>query len=160
MSSPSLTLQSLEGDLLSISERGARRSKHLKEFLDDSQKRDRSQPIPVPVEKKSLVWIVDYLEYHSERSPSQIKKPVKGDISKSLSEWERGFLEKLDSKELIDCMIAANLIGCAELFDLTCGTIASMLHDKSPVEIREMFQIENDFTSEEEVKVIEENRWH
>jgi S-phase kinase-associated protein 1 len=45
------------------------------------------------------------------------------------------------------------------LLDLTCAKVASMIKDKSPEEIRETFNITNDFTPEEEARVREENKW-
>merc|ERR1719373_1205971 len=45
------------------------------------------------------------------------------------------------------------------LLDLTCAKVASMIKGKSPEEIRRKFNIQNDFTPEEEEAVRQENKW-
>jgi S-phase kinase-associated protein 1 len=46
-----------------------------------------------------------------------------------------------------------------ELLDLTCQTVADMIKNKTPEEIRRIFNIVNDFTPEEEEEVRRENQW-
>ncbi|KAH8742682.1 Skp1 family, dimerization domain-containing protein, partial [Diaporthe sp. PMI_573] len=46
-----------------------------------------------------------------------------------------------------------------ELLDLGCKTVANMIKDKSPEEIRQTFNITNDFTPEEEAEIAQENGW-
>jgi hypothetical protein len=50
---------------------------------------------------------------------------------------------------------AANYLNIKSLLDLTCKTVADMIKGKTPEEIRAHFNIQNDFTPEEE----EEVRW-
>jgi S-phase kinase-associated protein 1 len=45
------------------------------------------------------------------------------------------------------------------LLDLTCASVASMIKGKSPEDIRQTFNITNDFSPEEEAQVREENKW-
>ena len=45
------------------------------------------------------------------------------------------------------------------LLELSCAKVASQIKNKSVVEIRKYFNIENDFTPEEEAQIQEENRW-
>lgn len=56
-------------------------------------------------------------------------------------------------------MQAANYLDIKNLIDLTCQTLANMMIGKSPEEIRQMYNIENDFTPEEEEEIRKENRW-
>lgn len=44
-----------------------------------------------------------------------------------------------------------------ELLDLTCKTVANMIKGKTPDEIRKTFNIQDDFTPEEEEAVRKEN---
>lgn len=45
------------------------------------------------------------------------------------------------------------------LLELSCAKVASMIKGKSIPDIRKFFNIENDFTPEEEAQIIEENKW-
>ncbi|KAF7837841.1 SKP1-like protein 1A [Senna tora] len=42
---------------------------------------------------------------------------------------------------------------------MTSLKVADMIKGKTPEEIRELFDIKNDFTPEEEAEVREENQW-
>jgi S-phase kinase-associated protein 1 len=45
------------------------------------------------------------------------------------------------------------------LLDLGCKTVANMIKGKSPEEIRRTFNINNDFSAEEEDQIRQENEW-
>ena len=45
------------------------------------------------------------------------------------------------------------------LLELASSKIASIIKGKSPEEIRKIFNIQNDFTPEEEAQIREENQW-
>lgn len=46
-----------------------------------------------------------------------------------------------------------------QLLDVGCKTVANMIKGKSPEEIRKTFNIQNDFTPEEEDQIRRENEW-
>jgi S-phase kinase-associated protein 1 len=43
--------------------------------------------------------------------------------------------------------------------ELGCKTVADMIRGKSTEEIREILNVENDFTPEEEAQIKRENQW-
>lgn len=45
------------------------------------------------------------------------------------------------------------------MLDVGCKTVANMIKGKSPEEIRKTFNIQNDFTPEEEDQIRRENEW-
>ena len=65
----------------------------------------------------------------------------------------------IEQELLFELILAANYMDIKSLLDLTCAKVASMIKGKSPEEIRQTFNIVNDFTPEEEAKVREENKW-
>lgn len=54
---------------------------------------------------------------------------------------------------------AANYLDIKALLDVGCKTVANMIKGKSPEEIRKTFNIQNDFTPEEEDQIRRENEW-
>ena len=60
---------------------------------------------------------------------------------------------------LIGRVQAANYLDIKALLDVGCKTVANMIKGKSPEEIRKTFNIQNDFTPEEEDQIRRENEW-
>lgn len=60
---------------------------------------------------------------------------------------------------LFDLIQAANYMDIKPLLELTCAKVASMMKGKTAEEIRELFNIENDFTPEEKEAIRQEQEW-
>ena len=60
---------------------------------------------------------------------------------------------------LFELVMAANYLDVKPLLELSCAKVASLIKGKSIQEIRQFFQIENDFSPEEEEQVMQENKW-
>ena len=75
-----------------------------------------------------------------------------------MAEWDATFVE-VDQETLFELILAANYMDVKALLDLTCCKVASMIKGKTPEEIRKQFNIQNDFTPEEEKAVRAENKW-
>ena len=60
---------------------------------------------------------------------------------------------------LFEIVMAANYLDIKPLLELSCAKTASLIKGKSVQEIRRFFNIENDFSPEEEQQIMEENRW-
>ena len=56
-------------------------------------------------------------------------------------------------------MLAANFMNIKLLIELTSAKVVSMIKGKSVQELRELFNIENDFDPEEEAEIMNETRW-
>ena len=150
-----------------LSRAAARMSGLLKDILEDQNDGDHTF-IPVPgVNGRTLKYVIEYLEYHKDAPAEPIEKPLKGKIDDVVCEWDKTFLfrdlvrdhDERQHDLLIDVVMAANFLNIKDLLDLTCACIASMIKGKTPEQIRSLFNIENDFTAEEEAKIREENRW-
>ncbi|KAF6030589.1 skp1 [Bugula neritina] len=75
-----------------------------------------------------------------------------------ISSWDTEFL-KVDQGTLFELILAANYLDIKGLLDVTCKTVANMIKGKTTEEIRETFNIKNDFTPDEEEQVRKENEW-
>ena len=65
----------------------------------------------------------------------------------------------MDQALLFDIVLAANYLDIKPLLKLGSAKIASLIKGKSIEEIRQFFQMDNDFTPEEEQRIREENQF-
>eukprot|EP00462_Mataza_sp_D1_P005276 CAMPEP_0175104776 /NCGR_PEP_ID=MMETSP0086_2-20121207/9969_1 /TAXON_ID=136419 /ORGANISM="Unknown Unknown, Strain D1" /LENGTH=177 /DNA_ID=CAMNT_0016380313 /DNA_START=44 /DNA_END=577 /DNA_ORIENTATION=+ len=116
--------------------------------------------IPLPNVKGSVLnKVVQYMKYHCDNPSKEIDKPLKSAVmSEVVSQWDADFVE-VDQEMLFELILAANYMDIKPLLDLTCAKVASLIKGKTPEQIRKTFNIENDFTPEEEEAVRQENRW-
>ncbi|EZG45864.1 putative Skp1 family protein [Gregarina niphandrodes] len=75
-----------------------------------------------------------------------------------VAEWDYKFT-CVEIPTVFELILAANYLDIPGLADLCCARVASEIRGRSVEEIRALFQIENDFTPEEEKQIREENRW-
>ena len=90
---------------------------------------------------------------------NEIEKPLRSSVmNEVVQQWYADFVS-VEQVMLFELILAANYMDIKPLLDLSCATVASMIKGKTPQEIRETFNITNDFSPEEEAQVREENRW-
>ncbi len=121
---------------------------------------DEIQDVPLPnLNSKCLSKIVEFLNHYLTDPMKEIEKPLKSaNMSEIVQEWYERFVD-LDQEALYEIILASNYMDIKPLLDLTCAVVASMVKGKTPEEIRKTFNIENDFSPEEEAQVREENKW-
>ena len=150
-----LQLVSEEGQKFEIESTTAEASGLIKTILQDEE---GTEEIPTTVKAKYLEKIVAYMNHIQTTPPSEIEKPLKGEYREVVSEWEYTFID-VSYDDMFEIMQSANYMDIKPLLALTCAKAASLIKGKSPQEVREMFNIENDFSPEEEAALIEENKW-
>jgi len=79
-------------------------------------------------------------------------------MAEIVQEWYSNFVS-VEREVLFELILAANYLDVKPLLDLTCAKVASLIKGKTPEEIRNTFNIVNDFTPEEEAQIKEENKW-
>ena len=133
-------------------------SKTIKNTLEDGESEDA---IPLPtISEKVMRKIIEFLNYLEENPEPTISKPITtGDIHDFTEQWYADFINLDDHQFVFDIITASNFLDLKSLLDLGCAKIATLLKVREAPEIRELFGIENDFTPEEEQKIIEENEW-
>ena len=116
--------------------------------------------IPLPnIRGTILKKVVIYMEYHYTNPPKEIEKPLKSaNMREVVSEWDADFVE-VDQETLFELILAANYLDIKPLLDLTCAKVASMIKGKTPQEIRQRFNLQNEFSPEEEEAIRAENKW-
>ena len=117
--------------------------------------------VPVTSISETLMsMILWFAEYHKDVPYSNVPKPLpSGNIRDFCCQYDADFFEDMEQETVFEVILAANVLSYQPLLDLSCACVASMIKGKSPEEIRQTFNIVNDFTPEEEAQVREENKW-
>ncbi|KAI3980462.1 hypothetical protein MKX01_038634 [Papaver californicum] len=144
-----VTLKGSDGAEFVIEEAAALQSSTIKHMIEDGCA-DNGIPLP-NVRSEIMGKVIEYLKKHVGDDHDDAKKT-------ELKEWDAEFV-KVDQATLFDYTLAANYLDIKNLLDLTCQTVADMIKDKQLAEIRKIFNIENDFTPEEEAEVRRKNQW-
>jgi S-phase kinase-associated protein 1 len=157
MGDENLTLVSQEQKKFTVSKKVALTSELVKTMAEGDRE---EKEIPLPnVKANVLTKVVDYMRYHAENPSKEIEKPLKSsNMSEVVSQWDADFVD-VEQELLFELILAANYMDIKPLLDLTCAKVASMIKGKSPEAIRKTFNIQNDFTPEEEEAVRAENKW-
>ncbi|KAH8741685.1 hypothetical protein FG386_003659 [Cryptosporidium ryanae] len=154
---PKVRLVSSEGEEFSVDVQIATASTLIRNMIEDVGIDD---PIPLPnVRAAVLRKVLDYCEHHVDNPSKEIPKPLRTNtLTTVVSEWDEEFVN-VQQELLFEIMLAANYMDIKPLLDLACAKVATMIKGKKAEEIRQIFNIENDFTPEEETAVREENKW-
>ncbi|KAE8818571.1 SKP1-like protein 1B [Hordeum vulgare] len=160
-----ITLKSSDGEEFDVDKMVAMESVTLRHMIED-ECADNAIPLP-NVNSKILSKVIEYCKQHVQASPKPAHSVAADATSapaaapaptEDLKRWDAEFI-KIDQATLYDLILAANYLDIKGLLDLTCQTVADMIKGKTPEEIRKTFNIENDFTSEEEAEIRKENQW-
>ncbi|KEH36015.1 putative S-phase kinase-associated protein [Medicago truncatula] len=148
-----ITLNSSDGETFKVSKMVARESQVIKHMIEEDC---ANEAIPLQdVTANILAMVIEYCKKHVDAAAaSSDGKPSEDD----LEDWDAEFV-KVDKGTLFNLIDAANYLEIKSLLDLTCQTVADMMKGKTPEEIRNTFNIENDFTPQEEEEVRRENQW-
>ena len=146
-----------EGEAIEVDEEIAVMSVLVKSMIDDA---GADEDVPIPnVKKATLERVIEFCQHHKDEPLQEIEKPLKtNNIKDVVSTWYGEFVD-VKIEELYEIILAANYLDIKSLLELTCAAVAAMMKGKSIEEIRDLFNIENDFTAEEEEQIREENKW-
>jgi S-phase kinase-associated protein 1 len=122
--------------------------------------------------------VIEWCEHHKDDPPAANDDDNDSrKKSTDIDEWDQKFMQ-VDQEMLFEIILvrhlphsltrasallitsqAANYLDIKALLDVGCKTVANMIKGKSPDEIRKTFNIQNDFTPEEEEQIRRENEW-
>ncbi|KZV67531.1 E3 ubiquitin ligase SCF complex, Skp subunit [Peniophora sp. CONT] len=135
------------------------RSILIKDMLEDIGETD--QPIPLPnVTFNVMKKVLEYCEHHRGKELPVGDDPPDENRKRTteVGAWDSEYLA-VEQEMLFEIILAANYLDIKPLLDVGCKTVANMIKGKSPQEIRELFNIVNDFTPQEEEEIMKENEW-
>jgi len=156
-----ITLRSSDGVEMTVEKEVAERSMLIKNLLEDmADGATTVEAIPIAnVNEAVLKKVIEWCTHHRNDPPATADDD--SDSRKKttdIEEWDQKFMQ-VDQEMLFEIILAANYLDIKALLDVGCKTVANMIKGKSPEEIRKTFNIQNDFTPEEEDQIRRENEW-
>ncbi|KAI3908225.1 hypothetical protein MKW98_029526 [Papaver atlanticum] len=132
-----------------IEETVALQSKALEYMIAENETEDYVFPLP-NVTGSILAKVIEYCRKHAEVETSDADKQI----------WDAQFVDAgTNTKLLTDLIMAANFLNIMGLIDLASQTVADMIRGKTPEQVRQIFNIFEDFTPEEDAQFRRENQW-
>ncbi|KAK1360622.1 Fimbriata-associated protein [Heracleum sosnowskyi] len=145
-----LTLGTQDKVEIVVEESTAILSKTIRNLVEDNC---ASNVIPVQVDSITMSKVIEYCSKHvGEEAANEHKK-------NELLEFDADFAKELDTDMLYHLFLASNYLHIAGLLDLIAQQVVDRIKGKKPHEIREMLNIKNDFTPEEEEKIHKDYAW-
>nr|GMD72209.1 SKP1-like protein 1A [Ipomoea batatas] len=142
-----IILRSSDGEIFEVEEAVALEMQMIKYMIDDEC---ANTTIPIAnVTGKILNKVIEYCKSHAETAQTS---------QDDLKDFDANFI-KVDHQTLSDLIIAANFLNVKSLLDLTCQAVANLIEKMTVEEVRKFFNIQNDFTPEEEEEIRKANAW-
>ena len=152
-----ITLVSSDGEKLQVTSKAAQRSQLVKGIIEDYPD-DAEVPLN-NVKSNILKKIKEYLDHYQDVDPKEIERPLASqNYQECVDAWDFEFIN-VDLDLIFEIILAANYMDIKPLLELASSKVASIIKGKTPEEIRKTFNIQNDFTPEEEQQIREENQW-
>ncbi|RLO06911.1 hypothetical protein DYB28_010405 [Aphanomyces astaci] len=157
-SNRNLTLTSSEGDAFEVPVHVATMSEVVRQVVEDTADSDDVDIPLAAVKTHVLVKVVEFINYHHEHPMKDIPTPITTSFEDVVDDWDLDFIN--ESYEMIfELILAANYLNISPLLNLACAKISGVIHGRSPDQIREIFDIDEPFTAEEEAFIRQENQW-
>lgn len=154
-----ITLITAEGKKFQIKKSIAMCSELIKTTVTKSVDEAVELTLSKEVHNEDLEKIISYITHHHNNAGKEIKQPLKSaKIGELVDEWDAEFL-KMSDEEVFSLMIAANYLSVDPLVKLLAAYVAFHIKGKTPEQIRERFNIENDLTEEEVAQIKEDTKW-
>ena len=152
-----ITLVSSDGEKMQVTAKAAQRSQLVKGIIEDYPD-DAEVPLN-NVKSNILKKIKEYLDHYQDVDPKEIERPLASqNYQECVDPWDFEFIN-VDLDLIFEIILASNYMDIKPLLELASSKVASIIKGKTPEEIRKTFNIQNDFTPEEEQQIREENQW-
>lgn len=126
--------------------------------FDNGDLEDNEREIPLfNVNDKCLIKIIQFMEHYHVEKMKDIEKPLRSsDLKDIIQEWYADFIN-IDDDFLFSLINAANYMDIQPLLNLGCAKVASLIKNKTPEEIRNIFNLDEKKDKESENNNLKNN---
>ena len=137
----------------------ARMSGTIANMLDDIDDEDAASVIPIPnIKGEVMEKVIAFCKQRPDAPLNPTEEQQLEMRTKPLEGWDREYVD-VELAQLFAMILAANFLDLKPMLDITCKAVAEMIKGKTPDEIKAVFGVEGDFTSEEKQQVLCDNPW-
>ncbi|GMS99625.1 hypothetical protein PENTCL1PPCAC_21800, partial [Pristionchus entomophagus] len=162
-----VTLTTSDGASVTVSRQLTKHSGFIEKAITDMAVDDNAVPlsaVAVDVDDATLKLVIEWLTEHRDDALPYPEKTDEERRADDIPAWDQAFVQKWDTKEdqqqtLYAVITAADKLDIKGLLDMTCKTLANKINGKTVEEMREILQLECDFTEEELAEIRKENAW-
>lgn len=130
---------------------------------DDEARTSDCEEVPLnTIRAEDLEIILRWTDHYKDEDmflKGQDKKLEKHSNLRDVRHWDEELITSLTDSQLYSLMIACNFLDVKVLTDSCSKIIAFKMIGKSVEEVRDMFEEENDYDSEEEEEIKSKNAW-
>ncbi len=140
----------------------ATKSSYIEKTVSDlCQNGETELSLTFPHSHKSIEKLIEYMTYYTQYPMPQPYKYVDGktDWETQLCEWDKQFINFDNRFEFFEFFNLVNVVGMPSLMSLAAMTCAKQINGMTVEEMRSYFNVENDFTPEEEEELRKEFSW-
>ncbi|KAI3775500.1 hypothetical protein L1987_50079 [Smallanthus sonchifolius] len=117
--------------------------------FDDRASNHHTIPIAIPnVDSETEAAVNEFLRKHGS-SDEEVRTEAVNDLTSFIERQEIGTV----------LVKFASDVNNSELLDIFCQRVADVITDKTVEEVREIFNVTNDFTPEQEQAIRDEQKW-
>ena len=153
---PNINLESNDKTVFSVDVEVAKKSITLRDLMMNYGIEERGDedgdPIPLlEVDAANLEKLLHWAEEHKDDPPAPTDDETKYRTD-NICDFDKEFFN-MDQAALLQLIHAANFMNMPDFLLVACRTVANLIKERDVKEIREYFDIENDFSAEEEERV-------
>lgn len=151
------------GTPIQVSREVACMSTLIKDMLEDDSS-ESTPEIPLPnVNRRALAEVLEFCRKHHDDPMLKIPRPLpSSDLGQVVSEWDVEFCARnsTTNQDLFALILAANYLDIPDLLTLGCAKLTTMIKDKSPEEIKQLFASpDHVYAADDEERIRKENPW-
>ncbi|KAK3293184.1 Skp1 family, dimerization domain-containing protein [Chaetomium fimeti] len=132
-------------------------------ILNFSEKQLAEEAIPITHEQVSDDTLAKMLEWAVEHKdvpkPSDDEPHIRDSGMITPTDWENKYFDDISEQILFELLLLTDYLEVKRLYELACRIVGAMTRGKTAKEIREIFNIENDFGPEESEMIRKETEF-